>query len=264
VFVTASAAQERKSRIDLDVVSAAISSPLLVIARISFAETDNQCPEDRGMLRIFGGTLAMVRPIPTDPPPTSAWRATTDPTDDETQRLSTPLYRAGTSSCQMDIAVRQQVRREGSWESLLVPKWQRPSVPSEERRELERRFRTQMPSRQQEAAVKEVLALQGAEFVGPVFNVDGSTHWSFSFEDRPDTCFDFEAVGDFHIERSGLRFSFPTGLPADLNRFVIERMDLDANRRRLYFTHRDCRFELTISQSVLRGGEWITVPLAPI
>jgi hypothetical protein len=262
VFVTASAAQEPNSRIDLDAVSAAVSSPLLVIARVSFAETDNQCPEDRGMLRIFGGTLAMVRPIPTDPPPTSVLRATTEPADDETQRLSTPLYRAGTFTCQIDIAVRQQVRREGSWESLLVPKWERPSLPPEERRELQRQFRTPMSSRQQQAAFKEVTAWQGADFVGPVFNIDGSTHWSFSFDDRPETCFDFEAVGDFYIERSGLRFSFPTGLPANLNRFVIERTNLDAYRRRLYFTHEDCRFELTISQSVLRGGEWILVPLA--
>jgi hypothetical protein len=174
------------------------------------------------------------------PPPTSVRRATTEPTDDETQRLSTPLYRAGTSACQMDIAVRQQVRRDGSWESLLVPKCERPSLPPEERREFQRQFRTSMSSHQQQAAFKEVSAWQGADFVGPVFAVDGSTHWSFSFEDRPETCFDFEAVGDFHIERSGLRFSFPTGLPADLNRFVIERADLDPNRRRLYFTHGDC------------------------
>ena len=255
-FATQAAAQQPNGRIDLDVVSA-VSFPLLVIARVSFAETDNQCPEDRGMLRIFGGTLALIRPMPTDPPPTSVWRATTEPIDDETQR-----YRAGTSTCQMDIAVRQQVRREGSWESLLVPRRERPSLPPEERRELQRQFRWPMPSRQQKAAFKEVLAWQAAEFVGPVFNVDGSTRWSFSFEDRPETCFDFEAVGDFYIERSGLRFSFPTGLPADFNRFVIERTDLDANRRRLYFTHGGCRFELTISQSVLRDGEWISVPLA--
>jgi hypothetical protein len=155
-FATQAAAQQPNGRIDLDVVSA-VSFPLLVIARVSFAETDNQCPEDRGMLRIFGGTLALIRPMPTDPPPTSVWRATTEPIDDETQR-----YRAGTSTCQMDIAVRQQVRREGSWESLLVPRRERPSLPPEERRELQRQFRWPMPSRQQKAAFKEVLAWQGA------------------------------------------------------------------------------------------------------
>jgi hypothetical protein len=246
VFVTASAAQERKSRIDLDVVWEA-SFPALVHARVSFAETDSQCPEEQGALRIFGGTLVLIRPRPTDPPPTSVWRATMEPTDDETWR-----YRAETSTCQMDVAVQQQVRREGSWKSLLVPRWERPSLPPEERSELQRRFRTPTPSGHKPAAVIQLLAWQGG--VGLI------AHVPFVFEERPETC--FEAVGDFRMERSGLRFSFLTGLPGDLNRFVIERTDLDANRRRLYFTHGDCRFELTVSQSVLRGGEWIAVPLA--
>jgi hypothetical protein len=83
---------------------------------------------------------------------------------------------------------------------------------------------------------------------------------AFPFEDRPQTC--FEAASDFHIERSGIRFAFLTPLPGDLNRFVIERTDLDANRQRLYFTRGDCRFELTVNQSILRNGEWISVPLA--
>ena len=38
----------------------------------------------------------------------------------------------------MNIAVRQQVRRDGSWTSLLVPRAQRPSVTLEERRDIER------------------------------------------------------------------------------------------------------------------------------
>jgi hypothetical protein len=102
-------------------------------------------------------------------------------------------------------------RREGSWESLLVPKWQRPSVRPEERRKLQRQFRTPMPSRQQEAAFKEVLAWQGADFVGPVFAGDGSTHWSFSFEDRPETCFDFEAGGRLSQRTFGTSILFPDG-----------------------------------------------------
>jgi hypothetical protein len=63
-------------------------------------------------------------------------------------------------------------------------------------------------------------------------------------------------MGDSHIESSGIRFSFLTALPGDLNRFVIEREDPDANRGRLYFMRGDCRFELTVSQSVLRDGWW--------
>ena len=69
---------------------------------------------------------------------------------------------------------------------------------------------------------------------------------------------------DSHVEPSGIRFSFMTGLPGDLNRFVIERVDLDASRGRLYFTRGDCRFELTVTQSVLRNGDWVSVPLAQV
>jgi hypothetical protein len=130
------------------------------------------------MLRISGGTLALIGPMLSDPPPTSTWRATMQATDDETQR-----YRAETSTCQMDAAVRQQVRRKGSWESLLVPRLERPSVPPEERRELQRQFRAPMPSAQGIAALKELLSWQGNELSMP---------WSFYFENRPETC--FEAV----------------------------------------------------------------------
>ncbi len=90
----------------------------------------------------------------------------------------------------------------------------------------------------------------------------GSVRLPFGFDDRAQTC--FEAVGDYHIERAGIRFSFLTSLPGDLNRFVIERTDLDAMRRQLNFTRGDCRFELTISRSVSRDGQWLSVPLAPI
>ncbi len=128
------------------------------------------------------------------------------PIDDETQR-----YRIETPDCQMDIAVREQVRREGAWVSLLVPRQQRPSLPVEERRELQRQF---------------------------IENLRTPKEQAFPFEDRPQTCFD--AVGDFQIERSGIRFAFLTPLPGDLNRFVIERTDLDANRGRLYFTRGEC------------------------
>jgi hypothetical protein len=84
----------------------------------------------------------------------------------------------------------------------------------------------------------------------------------FSFDDRPQTC--FEASGNYQIGRTGIIFSFLTGLPGDVNRFVVERTDLDANRSRLSFTRDDCRFELTVSQSVLRHGHWVSLPLAPL
>jgi hypothetical protein len=274
VLVTASEAQEPDGRINLDVVS---NSPMstIVVAAVSFGEASSQCPEDRGTLRISRGTLAWIRSsarprfkfisVPISSTIEEGSRATMRPTDDETLR-----YRIETSGCQIDIAVREQVHRDGSWVSLLVPKQERPSLPPEERRELQRQFienlrtpKESTPSSRDwldrwNALTEEMRAWSSPSLPNPT----GTAYWPFSFEDKPQTC--FEAVGDFHIERSGIRFAFLTPLPGDLNRFVIERTDLDANRRRLYFTRGDCRFELTLSQSVLRSGEWISVPLAPI
>jgi hypothetical protein len=169
----------------------------------------------------------------------------------------------------MDISVRQQVRHEGSWEPLLVPRQQRPSLSPDERRELQRQFaenlrtpkeptssRREMVDRYT-AASKEIRAWGNGSGA-----FTGSMRLPFGFDDMPQTC--FEALGDYHIQRSGIRFSFVTGLPGDLNRFVIERTDLDANHRRLHFTREDCRFELTISRSISRDGQWLSVPLAPI
>jgi hypothetical protein len=167
----------------------------------------------------------------------------------------------------MNIAVRQQVRRDGSWTSLLVPRGQRPSVPLEERREIERQFSENvLEPRERTQAEKESVermraALKVWHTAGSLNLSVGTVSKSYLFDDEPQTC--FEAAGDYQIERTGIIFSFLTGFPGDLNRFVIERTDLDANRSRLYFMRGDCRFELTVSQSVLRDGQWVSLPLAP-
>jgi hypothetical protein len=90
----------------------------------------------------------------------------------------------------------------------------------------------------------------------------GVAIFSLGFDDRPQAC--FEALGDYRIEQSGVMFSFVAGLPGDLNRFTIERSDPDPNHGRIFFTRGDCRFELTINQSILQDGGWLAVPLAPI
>jgi hypothetical protein len=261
-FVTASAAQEPSSRIDLAVVSDAPFRRFVV--DVPFAQDDSQCPEDRGTLLISRGTLALMRSIPPAPRRTLGWSATIQPTDDETQQ-----YWIRTSACNMYISVRQLIRHEGSWEPLLVPRQQRPSLSPDERRELQRQFRENLRTPKEPttssremvdratAASKEILAWRnaGGGFVASMTS-------PFAFDDRPQTC--FEALGDYQIGSSGIRLSFVAPLPGDLNRFVIERTDPDAIRRRLYFTRGDCRFELTISRSISRDGQWLSVPLAPI
>jgi hypothetical protein len=260
---TVSFAQEPSGRIDLDVVSGS-PIPTLLVARIAFVEGDSLCPEDRGNLRISRGTLTQIRmmTLPADPRLNSNGRETIQPIDDETQQ-----YRIESPNCRMSIAVRQQVRRDGSWTSLLVPRGQRPSVPLEERREIQRQVSENvLKPRELTPAEKESVERFGAAFkaqhtAGSLSISVGTLSIGFPFDDKPRTC--FEAAGDYQIERTGITFSFLTGLPGDLNRFVIERTDLDPNRARLYFMRGDCRFELTVSQSVLRDGQWVSLPLAP-
>jgi hypothetical protein len=178
------------------------------------------------------------------------------PIDDDTE-----AYRIESQDCRMNLAVREQVHRDGSWVSLLVPKPDRPSLPLslEERgvlrRQLMEKAAKSVPRDRIDrwrAATKEMQ--EWSSFVG-------TAQTFFGFEDQPQTC--LEAVGDLYFERSAIRFQFVTGLPGDLNRFTIERADRDANDGRLYFSRGECRFEFTATKSVLRNGEWVSVSLAP-
>jgi hypothetical protein len=256
-------AQEPSGRIELDVVSA---SPVvrLVTFRVGFVENDRDCPVDLPQkLRIWNATLVRIDAhLPTDPRPASPWHATMLQSGDETQ-----VYRIWTSTCRTEVAVRQQVHDGASWVNLLVPKRMRPSVPSEERQELGHQFLEDLRAQLQTPEARERVDRFGAadkalHLAGSLRLIGGVTVWPFPFDDQPQTC--FEAVGDFRIERTGVMFSFMAGLPGDLNRFTIERSDPDANQGRIFFTRGDCRFELTISQSVLQGNEWLAVPLAPV
>jgi hypothetical protein len=250
-----SAAHEPSNHINLDVVSNSPASTI-VIARVSFAEGDGECPEDHHVLRIYSRGMVWIQSLPEFPPLTRGGIITRPPIDDDTE-----AYRIESEDCRMNLAVREQVHRDGSWVSLLVPKPDRPSLPLslEERGELRRQLiekGSKSVPRDRidrwEAAMKEMQ--EWSSFVG-------TAHTFFGFEDPPQTC--FEAVGDLYFERSATRFRFVTGLPGDLNRFLIERADRDANDGRLYLSRGECRFEFTATKSVLRNGEWISVPLGP-
>ena len=53
----------------------------------------------------------------------------------------------------------------------------------------------------------------------------------------------FEAVGTYLIDRSGVTLLFPTGLGGELNRFFIERVDVDAEHSTLYLSRGSCRLD---------------------
>jgi hypothetical protein len=289
-WATASVAQQPRepiylgavhgARIDLDAVSGS-GSQKVVFARVSFVENvGSRCPEDTGALHIHGGWLGQSRMAllwdPEGQGSSNGWRSTLKPSDDETYQ-----YRVALPGCRTDIAIRQQVLREGAWTTLLVRRELRPSVPEEERRELERQRLALAQPRSgknqlldamvgiltdREAARQAAVAASGRKSLHEV----PTFRQAFFFDEIPPTCFD--ASGYYRVEQTGVVLSFPAPPdnritpppPGGQNLFLIERVNLDENRSRLYFTRGDCRWEITIGQSVLRGDAWVPVPVASV
>jgi hypothetical protein len=254
---SATAAQQPSGRIDLELFAGVPTQ--LVSVRAAFVESTAVCPEDRALLTISDGILRQLR---SNPPPRrqTFLRLQSKTIDDETY-----LHQYSTNDCRIDLLVRMQVLRDGSWTSLLLPKRRRPSrsavdpktaadelmaeararserLSPEERKEREDRFREQQTT---------------GWSVGRV----GTMSIGFAFEEAPRDC--FEAVGDYFLNGSGITFSFPTNLPGVLNHFVIERSDIDDDHARLYFIKGECRFEIVLAGSVLSDGQWVSRSIAP-
>jgi len=249
-------AQQPGGRIDLSRFTDELSG--LVSVRAPFEEGSVVCPEERTLLTISNGQLSQLQHNPSPP---ARWRR------HETKMIDDETYRSqyATDECRFDLLVRMQVLRDGSWASLLVPRLNRPSLSAEEKKnalddllESGRRRSESLSPEERKERLDRFLEL-------------GRTGWSMGrlstmrlgvrFEGAPPNC--LQAVGEFDLNAKGLALSFPTNLPGDLNRFVIERADVDPYRTRLYLTRDDCRFELSISKFFLRGDEWVPVPVAP-
>lgn len=259
-------AEDVSGRIDLDV--AAPLAPVVSVG-VDFTTTNVVCPEDVGILRISAAGIRQHRPLrlvrPASPGPTTTifkfaggW---TRPIDDETYLLRITL-----PDCRFDIAIRQQILRDGAWISLLVPERLRPSFSAEERKELQRQFmeraKVLAKSRSPEASARFKVAREAIRSLGALAQGSGGlASIGAAFEEAPPTC--FEAVADYLIDQHGIAFIFATGLPGGINRFVIERTDIDDDRSQFHFTHGDCRFELTIAKAVRHDGRWLAVPVAP-
>jgi hypothetical protein len=257
-FTGAVSAQEPSGRLDLDVVARALF-PRIVHARVAFTASDAVCPEDYGTVQISGGRWIHHRLIPPPPrPPASNWRGTHSAIDDETF-----LYQIESQTCRTGMTVRQQVRRDGEWRSLSVPRDWLPNLSLEERRELtlQRLERASREPVTQAMIDRWNAAREAIRSSGSLHSQDRMFSWGYPFE-NVQPC--FEGIGEYRFEQTGVVFSFFLNLPAELNRFLIERTDLDDNRSQLRFSRDDCRFEFTIRQSILRDGQWVALPLAPI
>jgi hypothetical protein len=269
-FTNAAPAQEVSGRLDLEAIAPLGPWARLVTARVLFAENDATCPGDFGMVRFTAAGFQHYRPLlpGAGQKPLRIWGATiappaaiTTPPDDDTQ-----LFRLASRDCRFDITIRQQIRREdGGWASLLVPRRIRPSVPEEERRELRRQIVERLmstspsPDGPPEPLKK---AYEAARSVGNLTQGgNGVVSSGALFDEAPETC--LEAAGNYLIDQESVAFLFMTALPGDLNRFTIERTEIDADHSRLHLTQGNCRFELTVSKSIRRDGQWQAVAVAP-
>jgi len=256
--VNATEAQQPSGRIDLDRFAGVPTR--LVSIRAAFAEnTGAVCPEDNSLLRISGGGFTQLRPSTPSSRP-SGWRAQYKTIDDETH-----LHQYSTKDCRVDLLVRMQVLRDGSWTSLLVPKARRPSLSAEDRKKAVDELMAEARERSEKLSPEERKErsdrFREQQTTGWSLGRVGTASMSLGFIDAPRNC--LEAVGDYVLDQSGITFSFPTDLPGDLNRFVIERSDIDDHHARFYFMRGECRFEIIFAGSVLSDGQWASRQIAP-
>jgi hypothetical protein len=244
-------AEQPSVRIDL-------TTPRLVgsFAAIPFVFEDSNldCPEDRTAIAVTNGVFHSHHlSLPPFEQPMSQTKYGSDPIDDSTYRLQ--IIRP---NCRVEIDIRQQVRVDGEWKSLLVIKERRPSLSSEAQEAVRERLKD-MPA--PKLATTETLA-----DINKMLRGKGPKRWGavtlrlgFPFDEAPKFCMD--VFGEYQIANNRFAMSFFAPLPGELNKFVLEGSDLDPSHARIVLTKDDCRFVFTISQSIMHGGQWIALPL---
>jgi hypothetical protein len=226
-----------------------------------FEGSNLDCPEDRRTIAVSKGMLKVFSlRFPPFEPPIFRTSIKADPIDDTTYR-----YQFAKAACRMDIDVRDQVRIGDQWKSLLVREDRRPSVPPDLRQEAAKK-RVADLLKKAEAETRE-NPMSGVDIVGTIRGT-GPRRWTgatssmgFPFDEAPQPCMD--VLGEYRIASNSFAMAFFAPLPGGLNEFVLEGSDLDGSHARIYLTKDDCRFEFTISQSVMHDGQWMALPLRP-
>jgi hypothetical protein len=239
-------AQKSTGHMELDDMSTS-GGPRLAIASVVISKTEAVCPKQTGMIRIDARgrvrdtVLALVGP--------GNWtlESAPDPDDFSFRR------RLATASCRIDIDVSKQQQRNGEWVALSK---QPPDPPNDDRAprindgvgspSTENIFDRYWRARASAGSLR-----QGLVGIFP------SILWKGEVQD----CFD--AVGIYLIDQRGVTFLFPTDLGRELNRFFLERVDVDADHSTLYLSRGSCRVGFTISASTLSNGSWVSLPIVP-
>ena len=211
---------------------------------------DTICPQQAGMIRIDaqGGVRDVV--IALALPGSRDWTIETTAADADDFSFR---RRLATDSCRIDIDVSKQQQRNREW----VPLSKQPS---------------ERPNDDLAPKINDSAAGSAAENVFDRYNrarasagslrqgvlgILSSKLWRGELQD----C--FEAVGTYLIDQGGVTLLFPTDLGGELNRFFIERVDVDAEHSTFYLSRGSCRVGFTVSASTLREGSWVPLPLVP-
>jgi hypothetical protein len=226
-----------------------------------FQDSGLDCPDERWTMTVSNGLLSTYHlNLPPIESPIVPTHIKNDPIDDFTYRLQYVR-----PNCRVDIDVRQQVRTDGEWKPLLVTKERRPSLSEEARQEAVRRRlgdlalpKDSKPATQSDVA-KRLNEMFGSK--GPPRWRASTFSWGVVFDEAPRSC--MEVVGEYVMAKDRFAMAFFAPLPAELNKFVMEGTDLDDYHARIYLTKDDCRFEFTISQSAIRDGKSVPIPLRP-
>jgi hypothetical protein len=251
-------AEQASTRIDLSAQHRLQSFYGIVFG---FVGSPSDCPEDRRTLVVSNGVLKVLSlRFPPFEQPIFRSRIKADPIDDTTYR-----YQFAKAACRLDIDIRDQIRVDDRWKSLLVREDRRPSLPPDEREEAARKRVADLLKKAEAEAKQDPMS--GEDIVGALRGT-GPRRWTgatigfgFPFDAAPQPCMD--VLGEYRMANSSFAMAFFAPLPGALNSFVLEGSDLDASHARVYLTKDDCRFEFTISQSVMHDGQWMALPLRP-
>jgi hypothetical protein len=262
IFAGAVSAQPPQNRIDLN-VSEATSIPEGVpwpdaISGIAFRPAEVACPEEHGTIEIRSGQMFLFRlnsknqnrpnTLPDNGP---ARLIRNKPVDDETYQ-----YEIGNEECRLSLQVRLQTQRDGEWQPALLPYLSRPSISKEERSALMRGMLDALKDRRESGKSEphSTPPPPSWQMLGDV----SATGEGFFFEapTKATLVECFQAFGTYEVGQEGVFFTFLRALPGNLNRFAIERNDINSYQGRLNFVQGGCRLQITTSGSWKYNSEW--------
>jgi hypothetical protein len=258
-FGSATSAQQSKNRIDLSDAPPPLerAPPPDAVSGIVFRAADTACPEEHGTIEIRAGQMFLSRinsrnkagsgTLVKEPVHLSG---NNRPLDDETYQ-----YEIGNEECRLVLLVRLQTQYDGEWRPASLPYLSRPSVSREERSAFMLNFMKERRENGKSGAQPQPPQQPGWQMLGDV----GVVREGFLFEALSKATLSncFQAAGAYELGQEGVFFTFLRGLPGNVNRFAIERNDINGYQGRLYFVQGDCRFQITASGSRKFNSEWV-------